>query len=299
MDWRVFEMRKKMERPSQFTVRSYTGLILATGALFCAVAAAQSTSPATPTPLTSAYSGKGPSQETDFYFSVTGGPGEVSVTVRLSAKQYSTFARLEVTNAGGDTVATLNMDAASSTGTSQQVKSFSLAKKQTVRLKLTLDSNLEDYSLSVGGAVKGSGGSPTGGTSPNVKLSDNRPRPVAHSAATTSESTGTIGTAPAQPVRQAGGRTNNLQQNAITIACPRSVTVGILNVPNGWFDQTARKVAVTEISAGGRTVTCQYKDAVYDSSLIQSAPGGFECNVPYLGVETAECRRKLAIKTTN
>jgi len=115
--------------------------------------AAQSTTPSSPTSLNGQYQGKGPNKETNYYFGFTAGPGEVTVHLEIMAKAYSTFARLEVWS-GNKTIATHNMNAATTTGASSVVKEFNLDEKATVLIKVTLDANLANYKITLGGAVE-------------------------------------------------------------------------------------------------------------------------------------------------
>jgi hypothetical protein len=142
--------------------------------LFAAAARAQSTNQSSPTPLTPAgYTGKGPTKETNYYFNFTGGPGEVTVGLEINARDYSTFARLELWS-GNKTLATHNMNAATTTGSSSIVKELNLGGKRTVVIKLTLDANLASYKITLGGAVGGEGSSmaSTGGVvKPKLNLS--------------------------------------------------------------------------------------------------------------------------------
>ncbi len=122
---------------------------------------AQSTNQSEPTQFSgNEYAGKGPSKETLYYFGFTGGPGEVSVRLEIKAKQYSTFARLEILDAELDTLATHNMNAATTSGAQQVLKKINLDEKQTVLLKVTLDSNLANYKIAIGGAVQAAGSAP-------------------------------------------------------------------------------------------------------------------------------------------
>jgi len=122
---------------------------------FISTAQAQSTSRSDPTSITmNEITAKGPSKETDYYYSFTGSPGEVTLTLNIKAKQYSTFARLEVLDSELNRLATHNMNAATSTGPEQVMKKIELSKKQTVLLKLTLDGNLAEYKITLGGAVE-------------------------------------------------------------------------------------------------------------------------------------------------
>ena len=121
---------------------------------FIGTSQAQSTSQSNPTPFAAKeITGKGPSQETNYYYSFKGGPGEVMITLNIKAQQYSTFARLEVLDAELNTLATHNMNAATTTGSAQVIKKIELNNKQTVLLKLTLDGNLAEYKITLGGAV--------------------------------------------------------------------------------------------------------------------------------------------------
>jgi hypothetical protein len=123
-------------------------------------ARAQSVNPSSPTALGAGeFTGKGPSRETNYYFNFTGGPGEAVINLEIKAKQYSTFARLEVLDAGLTTLATHNMNAATSTGAAQAQKKITLGEKQTVLLKLTLDANLAEYKITLAGAIEIASGS--------------------------------------------------------------------------------------------------------------------------------------------
>jgi hypothetical protein len=116
---------------------------------------AQSTDQSAPMVFTSnEVSGKGPSKETNYYYSFTGGPGEVTVSLNIKAKQYSTFARLEVLDAEFNTLATHNMNATTGSGPVQVMKKIGLSEKQTVLIKVTLDGNLTEYKIKLGGAVE-------------------------------------------------------------------------------------------------------------------------------------------------
>ena len=127
---------------------------------------AQSTDQSDPTAIdASGYNGKGPGKETNYFYSFTGGPGEVTVTIGLKAKSYSTFARMEVFDSGMRTVATANMNAATTTGMAGESRTFTLPGAQKVLIKLTLDGNLASYKISLGGAVGTGAGTESGGAS--------------------------------------------------------------------------------------------------------------------------------------
>jgi hypothetical protein len=128
--------------------------------------AGQSADQSSPTPLTTAeFSGKGPAKEAIYYFNFAGGPGEVTIRLEIKAKQYSTFARLEVLDSELSTLATHNMNAATTSGSQQVLKKINLDAKQTVLLKVTLDGNLANYKIAIGGAVE-AGATETGASTP-------------------------------------------------------------------------------------------------------------------------------------
>lgn len=130
-------------------------LLMILSLTFISATQAQSTDQSAPTAFaTNEITAKGPSKETNYYYSFTGGPGEVTVTLNIKAKQYSTFARLEVLDAEFNTLATHNMNATTGTGPVQVMKKIGLSEKQTVLLKLTLDGNLTEYKVKLGGAVE-------------------------------------------------------------------------------------------------------------------------------------------------
>jgi hypothetical protein len=134
-----------------------TKLMVAVLSIYCLAVSitAQSTNQSEPTQFSGAeYTGKGPSKETLYFFGFTGGPGEVTVRLEIKAKQYSTFARLEVLDAELNTLATHNMNAATTSGSQQVLKKINLDEKQTVLLKVTLDSNLANYKIVLGGAIE-------------------------------------------------------------------------------------------------------------------------------------------------
>src|SRR5688572_4017717 len=100
---------------------------------FAASAFAQSTDQSSPTAIDgNEYSGKGPSKETNYFYSFTGGPGEVTVSLELKAKSFSTFARMEIFDSGMGTVATANMNAATTTGAASDSRTFTLPAAQKV-----------------------------------------------------------------------------------------------------------------------------------------------------------------------
>src|SRR5687768_4599061 len=148
---------------------------------------AQSKDQSNPTAFTSnEFAGKGPSKETNYFFSFTGGPGEVTVRLEIKAKSYSTFARLEVLDAELDALAMHNMNASTTSGTQQVKKTINLDEKQTILLKVTLDGNLANYKITIGGAVE------TGGASTeNTGSTGGAP-----------ESPGSTDTVPEQPVTE-------------------------------------------------------------------------------------------------
>lgn len=236
---------------------------------------AQSTSSSSPTPLTSSFSGTGPNQETDYYFSASRGPGQVTITLKLAAKQYSTFARLEATNGGGNTLATLNMNATSSTGPAEETRSFSLATKQTIRVKLTLDNNLDSYTLSIsGGGGVGMVGRTTS-TDPNPALSNTESgiRPSGIS----SLGRPTVGKNPQGGLGTASGDSGAPRRNVITFECPATL-VATIQLPPGWSAPFGSQLKKQRIEAAvlNNQITCRYGESL-EEALIRPVPKGYTC----------------------
>ena len=172
-------------------VRVNTSILLAILA-FAFAAVGQSKDGANPTAFTSSeFTGKGPSKETNYYFSFSGGPGEVTVRLEIKAKSYSTFARLEILDAEQNALAMHNMNASTSSGAQQVVKKIDLDEKQTVVLKVTLDGNLASYKITLGGAVE------TGTPSTDSTASTGTPETTG--STDTTASTETVQEQPADP----------------------------------------------------------------------------------------------------
>jgi hypothetical protein len=142
---------------------------------FAFAAFAQSTDKSSPTEIAaSEYTGKGPGKETNYFYSFKGGPGDVTVTLELKAKSYSTFARMEIFDSGMRTVATANMNAATTSGAATEARTFTLPAKQKVLIKITLDANLASYRITLGGAVSNDGSGIGGATDGGGKVKFNK-----------------------------------------------------------------------------------------------------------------------------
>lgn len=134
-------------------------------------ASAQSTDRDNPTPLASnEIKDEGVGKAVEYYYSFTAGPGEISITVDLTAKAYSTAVRFELLDADSNQLLAHNMNAATSTGAERVTKRARVRDKQTVLLKLVLDSNTGDYRIKLGGAVEfGNSGQPSGGSLSDIE----------------------------------------------------------------------------------------------------------------------------------
>ena len=118
-------------------------------------AAAQSTDRDNPTQLTSnEIKDVGVGKTVEYYYGFTAGPGEVTITIDLKAKAYSTAVRFELLDAESNQILTHNMNAATTTGGERVVKKARVREKQQVILKLVLDSNTGEYMIRLGGAVE-------------------------------------------------------------------------------------------------------------------------------------------------
>jgi len=140
-------------------------------------AQADSTDQSNPTPLGSnELVITGPKKNNQqYYYSFTGGPGEVTITLSVKAKSYSTFVGIKVFDAELNTLNYHNMSADTSSP-GMALKKFDVGEKQTLVLSFTSDSNLAECRIKFGGAVEfaASGVVPSGGATDAV-LSETTP----------------------------------------------------------------------------------------------------------------------------
>jgi hypothetical protein len=116
---------------------------------------AQSTDQSNPTPISSnELIIKGPRKNNQqYYYSITGGPGEVSISLSVKAKAYSTFVGIKIFDAEMNTLTYHNMSA--DTGSpGMALKKFDVGEKQTLVMSFTSDSSLAECRLKFGGAVE-------------------------------------------------------------------------------------------------------------------------------------------------
>lgn len=137
-----------------------TGFLLLALLLFLAMpASAQSTDRDNPTMLASnEIKDEGTGKSVEYYYGFTAGPGEVTITLDLKARAYSTAVRFELLDAESNQILAHNMNAATTTGAERVVKKARVREKQSVVLKLVLDSNTGQYMIRLGGAVEFQGG---------------------------------------------------------------------------------------------------------------------------------------------
>lgn len=162
-------------------LRTLSFLLLTIAFTVCATTTrAQSTDQSTPTPITSSELViTGPKKNNQlYYYSFTGGPGEVTLTLSVKAKAYSTFVGIKVFDAELNTVTYHNMSA--DTGSpGMALKKFDVGEKQTLVLSFTSDSSLAECRIKFGGAVEFgalnttpspdlNGTSPTGASMPEM-----------------------------------------------------------------------------------------------------------------------------------
>ena len=246
-----------------------------TAVLFVSTGAgAQSTNPSSPTPLNGQYKGKGPSSETNYYFSFTGGPGDVGVRLDIKAKDYSTFARIEIGNNPSNLIAMHNMNASTTTGPASVTKEFKLAKQQTVRIKLTLDSNLADYTLSINGA---------GGSSASTEGVGNAGK-VGKTGKLSAESGSKLGPlgSGAKPKLSAQGA-NGVPENKMSFTCPAELMYKI--VPSsGWESglDGQKRFLFNGASVVAKQLWCSYqslRSSEESATIYQAVPAGYTCSV--------------------
>jgi hypothetical protein len=140
-------------------------LITTLGLVLATMCGAQSTDMESPTPLSSnVLTIAGPKKvNQQFYYSLSAGPGEVTMTFDVRAKAYSTFVGVKVFDSEMNTLTYHNMSAATgSPGIAK--KTFEVSEKQTIVVSFTSDPSLANCKITFGGAVElaagmnGSGG---------------------------------------------------------------------------------------------------------------------------------------------
>lgn len=139
-------------------------------------ARAQSTDQSNPTPIAAnelVITGPKKSNQ-QYYYSFTGGPGEVSLQFNVKAKSSSTFVGVKVFDAELNTLAYHNMSA--DTSPSMALKKFDVGGKQTLMLSFTSDPSLGECKLTFGGAVEFAGADTGGGTNASATLSETNPK---------------------------------------------------------------------------------------------------------------------------
>lgn len=145
---REFEMNKNS---NWFAISMLiTSLVLCVGS-----AVGQSTDQSSPTPITTnELSIKGPRKNNQlYYYSFTGGPGEVTLTISVTAKTGSTFVGIKVFDASLNALTYHNMSA--DTGSpGMTLKKFDVGEKQTLIMSFTSDSSLGECKIKFGGAVE-------------------------------------------------------------------------------------------------------------------------------------------------
>ena len=156
-------------------LRSLSFLLIAVAFTFCAsTTLAQSTDQSNPTPVTSSELViTGPKKNNQlYYYSFTGGPGEVTLTLTVKAKASSTFVGIKVFDAELNTVTYHNMSA--DTGSpGMALKKFDVGEKQTLVFSFTSDPSLAECRIKFGGAVELGGTAIPSGSNPTELSAQN------------------------------------------------------------------------------------------------------------------------------
>ncbi|HKP46847.1 MAG TPA: hypothetical protein VJT50_09625 [Pyrinomonadaceae bacterium] len=123
--------------------------------LFAATAieiSAQSQDRDNPTPLAAnSIKGNGIGKKVEYYYGFSAGPGEIVITVDLKAKSGSTNADVEIFDAEASKIFYYYPNA--TTQNERAVKKITLNDKQTLTLRIALDSSAGEYAIKLAGAV--------------------------------------------------------------------------------------------------------------------------------------------------
>jgi hypothetical protein len=148
-------MNEKCKRTAPVDLSRWVRLLVIFAFLLgmSAVAAAQSSDRDHPTPLASdEIKGAGTGKKVEYYYSFTGGPGQVLLTIDLKAKTAATNAEIEVFDPSGSKLFYYYPNA--TTKNERALKRFAAPEKQTLTLRLALDSNAGDYAIKLSDAVE-------------------------------------------------------------------------------------------------------------------------------------------------
>ena len=173
-------------KPSRSVHRSLSILLFTICLLAAAVPGwAQSTDQSSPTPITAnELSIKGPKKNNQqYYYSFTGGPGEVSIALNVKAKSSSTFVGIKVFDAELNTLTYHNMSA--DTSPSVAMKKFDVGEKQALVLTFTSDGSLGECKIKFGGAVEFGAGETLSAPSPDPAITDTSTTPSTDTPAPT------------------------------------------------------------------------------------------------------------------
>ena len=248
--------------------------------IFAAGLTAQSTSMTDPTPLVGEYIGKGPNKETSYYFNFTGGPGNVSVALEIKAKDYSTFARIEIGNDPSNLIAMANMNASTTTGPASVTKEFTLDAQKTIRIKVTLDTNLAEYKLSingVGGGLGNGGGRSTGSSKTGTVGK------IGKVTTGNGSKVGALGSSGGGKPKFGTQGSNGGNGNKMSFTCPNDVMYKIVPT-EGWsaglYSQTRYLFAEAAV-AETQQLWCSYDSLTGGDrvTLSQVIPAGYNCEL--------------------
>jgi hypothetical protein len=133
-------------------IRSLLILLIATG-----LASAQSNVPSTdrdnPSPLTSnEIRGTGIGKNVEYFYTFTGGPDEVVLTVDARATAYSTFVEVLLFNMEAQQLGVIRYGP--TTRSERKITRIRLGQQQPLLLQIALDSNAGDYLIRLGGMVQ-------------------------------------------------------------------------------------------------------------------------------------------------
>jgi CARDB protein len=133
-------------------IRSKQLLLLAVLLMNAGMIAAQANGRNHPSPLVSnTIEGHGTGKKIEEFYTFTAGPGEVSITVDLTATSGSTGADVELFNS--DNKIFFNYPNATTT-TERSAKRISVNTRQVVILRLAFDASMSKYRVTLGGAVE-------------------------------------------------------------------------------------------------------------------------------------------------
>jgi len=172
-------------------------------------AQAQSEDRDNPTPLSSnTIKGTGAGKKVEYFYSFGAGPGDVALTIDLKAKSGATSAEIELFDADSNKIFYHYPNA--TTQNKRAVKHVTVNGKQTLTMRVALDSNAGDYAIKLVGAVEFAQAAPAPEAAAPAADNSSAPATPASGGEASPQPDASAAGAPGQPTGQKSGKGSKL-----------------------------------------------------------------------------------------